>query len=45
VEVESLATKERFDARVVGPGEAVIVAIAAPAISERQGPIRTTQQR
>jgi flagella basal body P-ring formation protein FlgA len=28
VEVESLTTKERFDARVVGPGEAVVLASA-----------------
>jgi flagella basal body P-ring formation protein FlgA len=45
VEVESLETKERFDARVVGPGEAAIVAIATPTASERSGPITTARRR
>jgi flagella basal body P-ring formation protein FlgA len=40
VEVESLTTKQRFDVRVVGPGEAAIVAIATPA-----GPIKTARRK
>jgi flagella basal body P-ring formation protein FlgA len=42
VEVESLATKERFDARVVGPGEAVIVAISTPRASA--APVETARR-
>jgi flagella basal body P-ring formation protein FlgA len=45
VEVESLTTKERFDARVVGPGQAAIVAIAAPAVESRTAPIETARRR
>jgi flagella basal body P-ring formation protein FlgA len=45
VEVESLATKERFDARVIGPGEAAIVAITSPATNERSAPIETARRQ
>jgi flagella basal body P-ring formation protein FlgA len=44
VEVESLATKERFDARVVGRGEAVIVAISTPIVNEQTAPVETAQR-
>jgi flagella basal body P-ring formation protein FlgA len=44
VQVESLQTKEKFDARVVGPGKAVIIAIAAPASSAPAQPIETARR-
>jgi flagella basal body P-ring formation protein FlgA len=43
VEVESLTTKQRFDARVVGPGQAVIATVATPAAGERTAPIETAR--
>lgn len=45
VEVEALATKERFDARVVGPGEAVIAAVTTPSTAARTAPIETARLR
>jgi flagella basal body P-ring formation protein FlgA len=45
VEVESLATKEKFDARVVGPGEAVIVGGAARTIAGRASTTESTRLR
>lgn len=45
VEVESLTTKERFDARVVGPGEAAIVGIATPATAAPAAAIQAAQLR
>jgi flagella basal body P-ring formation protein FlgA len=44
VQVESLETKEKFDALVVGPGKAVIVAITAAATSEPARPIETARR-
>jgi flagella basal body P-ring formation protein FlgA len=45
VAVESLTTKQRFDARVVGPGQAVIAAVATPTVSERTTPVETARLR
>lgn len=44
VQVESLETKEKFDARVIGPGKAVIVAITALESSEQARSIETARR-
>jgi flagella basal body P-ring formation protein FlgA len=44
VQVESLQTKERFDARVVGPREAAIVAVTMPAAKRAKTPVETARR-
>jgi flagella basal body P-ring formation protein FlgA len=44
VQVESLQTKEKFDARVIGPGKAVIVPITAPTLGKPDQRIETARR-